>query len=117
MAKDLKQFRPTAVDVFVAHSRKRMVIRVFIRPRATAEVLKQVRVMSREFAVMAAETPRKVVEEASPPAMPDGHGTSISAAHDPVVHEAESRQRQPDADADADEFALVHCVIEKAPHL
>lgn len=105
VAKELKQFRPTAVNVFVAKSRKRMVIRVFVRPRATAEVLKRVRTMSREFAVLAAETPRKIMEEASSPAMHDGHA-SISAAHDPVVHEAESRQRQSDADADADEFAL-----------
>ena len=110
VAKEFKQFRPTAVDVFVAHSRKRMVIRVFIRPRATAEVLKQVRTIAREFAVLAAETPRKVVEEVASPSMHDSPGASISAAHDPVVHEAEIRQRQPDADADADadadEFAL-----------
>lgn len=108
VAKDFKQFRPAAVNVFVANSRKRMVIRVFIRPRGTAEVLKQVRAIAREFAVLAAETPRKIAEEVSSPAMHDGHGAEVSASHDPVVHEAESRRQQPDApaDADADEFAL-----------
>ena len=112
MAKDFKQFRPTAVGVFVAHSRKRMVIRVFIRPRATAEVLKQVRTMVREFAVLAAETPRKIESEVHSQAMRDARDAAISAALDPVVHDAESRQRQPeadvdaDADADADEFVL-----------
>ena len=35
VAKDPKQFRPTAVSILVAHSRRRMVIRVLIRPRAT----------------------------------------------------------------------------------
>ncbi len=120
VAKEFKQFRPTAVNVFVAHSRKRMVIRVFIRPRATAELLKQVRTMAREFAVLAAETPRKIVEEVASPSMHDGPVASISAAHDPVVHEAENRQRQPDADADADadEFALapvcVHATSAKS---
>ena len=106
VAKDLKYFRPTAVNVFVAKGRKRMLIRVFIRPRVTAEVLKQVRNMVREFSVLATETPRKVVEEVASPSMHDDYGASISAAHDPVVHEAKSRQRQPDVDTDTDEFAL-----------
>lgn len=104
VAKDLKQFRPTAVSVFVAKGRKRMVIRVFIRPRATAEVLKQVRTMSREFAVLAAETPRKVGSEVPSQAMRDARDAAISAALAPVVDEAETRQRQPEADLD--EFAL-----------
>lgn len=106
VAKDFKPFRPTAVDVFVANNRKRLVIRVFIRPRATAEVLARVRATNREFAALAAATPRKVVEEASSHAMPDGHDTSITAAHDPAVHEADSPQQPSDAPADGDEFAL-----------
>jgi len=117
VAKDFKLFRPTSVAVFVANSRRRMVIRVLIRPRATAEVLKRVRAMTREFADLAAETPRKVVEEATAPAMHDGQSDSFSASHDPVVHEAESRKRQPvsdadaDADADAIEFALAPACV------
>lgn len=101
VAKDFKQFRPTAVHVFVAKSRRRMVIRVSVRPRATADVLKQGRDTAREFAALAAETPHKIVEVVSEPATQAGHGASFSTSHDPVARETESRQRSPDDPAPA----------------
>lgn len=78
-----------------------MVVRFFIRPRATAEVLKRVKAMTREFAALAAETPRKVVEEVSTPTKHEGESAPFSASHDPVVHDGERRRRQLDADTDA----------------
>ena len=111
VATDFKRLRPNVVDVFVAHCRGRMVVQIFVLPRPTAEVLKRVKAITREFAALAAATPRKIESAVSSQAMRDARDAAISAPLDPVVHEAESRQRQPDADADADEFALAPACV------
>ena len=101
VATDFKRLRPNVVDVFVAHRRGRMVVQIFVLPRPTAEVLKRVKAIAREFAALAAATPRKTVAEVASTAIQDGRESAISAADDHVVREAECRQRLLDADASA----------------